>query len=174
MRKRKTQFAANNFKTLHTQICFWEVRQYEELCNAFGRHLLNILDLPERSQRALAWIFPRTSCWKNPTIFARISSSYRDIVAGLGALATVLRHHASRNSRDYHHEHMHPRKVDNYYLEPLGNAIPRERIFEIWKSTTGTVRIFGKTRPITEAITRYGDVLKTYLGTCQRDCASAG
>jgi hypothetical protein len=51
-------FTANKFGTLHTQICFWEVRQYEELCNAFGRHLLNILDLNERYQRALAWIFP--------------------------------------------------------------------------------------------------------------------
>jgi hypothetical protein len=57
---------------------------------------------------------------------------------------------------------MNPRNVDNYYLEPLGNAIPRERIFEIWKSTTGTVRMFGKVRPITEAITRYGDVLKAH------------
>ena len=47
-------FKAQSFGTLRTQICFWELRQYEELCNAFGRHLLNILELPGRFQRALA------------------------------------------------------------------------------------------------------------------------
>jgi hypothetical protein len=51
-------FSGQKFGSVRTQICFWEARQYEELCNAFGRHLLQILDLPVRYQRALAWLFP--------------------------------------------------------------------------------------------------------------------
>jgi len=156
------QFAANNFKTLHTQICFWEVRQYEELCNSFGRHLLNILDLPERSQRALAWIFPPDELLEKSDHICPNIVFIRDIVAGSVRLPQFFATTLLGTADHYHHERMHPRKVDNYYLEPLGNAIPRERIFEIWKSTTGTVRIFGKIRPITEAITRYGDVLKAH------------
>ncbi len=156
------QFVANKFKTLHTQICFWEVRQYEELCNAFGRHLLNILDLPERSQRALAWIFPPDELLEKSDHICPNIVFIRDIVAGSVRLPQFFATTLLGTADHYHHERMHPRKVDNYYLEPLGNAIPRERIFEIWKSTTGTVRIFGKTRPITEAITRYGDVLKAH------------
>lgn len=156
------QFATNNFGTLHTQICFWEVRQYEELCNAFGRHLLNILDLPERSQRALAWIFPPDELLEKSDQVCPNIVFIRDIVSGSVRLPQFFATTLLGTAEDYHQEHMHPRKVDNYYLEPLGNAIPRERIFEIWKSTTGTVRIFGKIRPITEAITRYGDVLKAH------------
>jgi hypothetical protein len=155
-------FTANHFGTLHTQICFWEVRQYEELCNAFGRHLLNILDLPERSQRALAWIFPPDELLEKSDHICPNIVFIRDIVTGSVRLPQFFATTLLGTADHYHHERMHPRKVDNYYLEPLGNAIPRERIFEIWKSTTGTVRIFGKTRPITEAIARYGDVLKTH------------
>ena len=156
------QFTENGFGTLHTQICFWEVRQYEELCNAFGRHLLSILDLPERSQRALAWIFPPDELLEKSDHICPNIVFVRDIVAGSVRLPQFFAVTLLGTAEHYHHERMNPRKVDNYYLEPLGNAIPRERIFEIWKSTTGTVRIFGKTRPITEAITRYGDVLKAH------------
>jgi len=156
------QFTANKFGTLHTQICFWEVRQYEELCNAFGRHLLSILELPERSQRALAWIFPPDELLEKSDHICPNIVFIRDIVADAVRLPQFFAVTLLGTAEHYHHERMKPRKVDNYYLEPLGNAIPRERIFEIWKSTTGTVRIFGKTRPITEAITRYGDVLKAH------------
>lgn len=158
----QTEFSANGFGTLHTQICFWEVRQYEELCNAFGRHLLNILDLPERSQRALAWIFPPDELLEKSDHICPNIVFIRDIVSASVRLPQFFATTLLGTAESYHHERLHPRKVDNYYLEPLGNAIPRERIFEIWKSTTGTVRIFGKTRPITEAITRYGDVLKAH------------
>lgn len=156
------QFTANTFGTLHTQICFWEVRQYEELCNAFGRHLLNILDLQERYQRALAWIFPPDELLEKSDHICPNIVFIRDIVAGSVRLPQLFATTLLGTAAHYHHERMNPRKVDNYYLEPLGNAIPRERIFEIWKSTTGTVRIFGKARPITEAINRYGDVLKDH------------
>src|SRR6185295_13556666 len=51
-------FQQRGWKLPRTQICFWEPRQYEELCDAFGRHLLEVLQMPGRSQRALAWVFP--------------------------------------------------------------------------------------------------------------------
>src|SRR5262249_20889430 len=51
-------FKANPLGEVRTQICFWELRQYQELCNVFGRHLTKIFDLPVRNQRALAWLFP--------------------------------------------------------------------------------------------------------------------
>jgi len=156
------QFAANKFGTLHTQICFWEVRQYEELCNAFGRHLLNILDLQERYQRALAWLFPPDELLEKSDHICPNIVFIRDIVAGSVRLPQFFAVTLLGTAEHYHHEKMNPRKVDNYYLEPLGNSIPRERIFEIWKSTTGTVRMFGKARPITEAISRYGDALKAH------------
>lgn len=156
------QFSANNFGPLHTQICFWEVRQYEELCNAFGRHLLKILELPQRDQKALAWIFPADELLEKSDHICPNIVFVRDIVSGSVRLPQFFAITLLGTAELYHHERMHPRKVDNYYQEPLGNAIPRERIFEIWKSTTGTVRIYGKDRPITEAVTRYGDVLKAH------------
>lgn len=145
-----------------TQVCFWEPRQYEELCNAFGRHLLDVLGLPGRSQRALAWVFPAERLMERkdeicPSIvFVRdaISSSVRLPLRFATTLLGTVEH--------YHHPKLTPRRVDSYYQEPLGNAIPRERIFDIWKSPTGTVRLFGKVESIAEAIDRYGSVLKAH------------
>jgi hypothetical protein len=154
------EFTANNFGPVHTQICFWEVRQYEELCNAFGRHLLQILDLQPRYQRALAWIFPPDELLEKSEHICPSIIFVRDIVANSVRLPQLFAITLLGTAGYYHHERMLPRQVDNYYLEPLGNAIPRERIFEIWKSTTGTVRMFGKDRPITDAIDRYAEVLK--------------
>ena len=156
------QFSSNHFDAVHTQICFWEVRQYEELCNAFGRHLLNILDLQERYQRALAWIFPPDELLEKSDQVCPNIVFIRDIVAGSVRLPQRFATTLLGTAENYHYQWMTPRTIDNYYLEPLSNSIPRERIFEIWKSTTGTVQIFGKTRPVTEAITRYGEVLKAH------------
>ncbi len=52
MEESEKLFTAQGFGSVRTQICFWELRQYEELCNAFSRHLLEILTLPNRAQRA--------------------------------------------------------------------------------------------------------------------------
>ncbi|WP_433970101.1 hypothetical protein [Tunturiibacter gelidiferens] len=131
------QFTANQFGTLHTQICFWEVRQYEELCNAFGRHLLNILDLQERYQRALAWIFPPDELLEKSDHICPNIVFIRDIVAGSVRLPQLFATTLLGTAENYHYQWMTPRTIDNYYLEPLSNSIPRERIFEIWKTTTG-------------------------------------
>ncbi len=155
-------FKAQAFGTLRTQICFWELRQYEELCNAFGRHLLNILELPGRFQRALAWIFPPEELLEKSDSICPNIVFIRDIVTASvrqpQRFATTL----LGTAEHYHHPNLTPRQVDSYYVEPLGNSVPRERIFEIWKSTTGTVRMFGRTVSIVEASERYGNVLKTH------------
>jgi len=155
-------FQANGLGGVKTQICFWEPRQYEELCNAFGRHLLKILDLDKRHERALAWIFPAEQLMELDDqcapglVFIRdiVNTSVHSPLRFANTLLGMVRH--------YHHANMTPRSVDKYYVEPLSNAIPRERIFEIWKSPTGTVRMFGKDVGIADAIQKYGDVLKAH------------
>lgn len=155
-------FQANGLGGVKTQICFWEPRQYEELCNAFGRHLLKILDLDRKHERALAWMFPGEELMERDgerspgLVFIRdiVNTSVHSPLRFANTLLGMVRH--------YHHANMNPRNIDKYYVEPLSNAIPRERIFEIWKSPTGTVRMYGKDVGIADAIQKYGDVLKAH------------
>jgi len=147
---------------VHTQVCFWESRQYEELCNAFGRHLLQILDLPVKSQRALAWIFPSEKLMEREDEICPSIVFIREVITSSVLLPERFATTLLGTAKHYHHESLKPRRVDNYYVEPLGNAIPRERIFDIWKSSTGTVKLFGKVASIADAIDRYGGVLKAH------------
>ncbi len=151
-----------NWGSVHTQICFWEQRQYEEVCNAFGRHLLKILGLPERSQKALAWLFPSDELIQREEQLAPGIIFVRDIVDQALRLPVKYVNTLLGVAEFYHLQAMPPRRVDRYYKELLGNAIPRERIFEIWKSTTGTVRMYGRDITTTEAVQKYGDVLKAH------------
>lgn len=152
-------YAKKEWGAVHSQVCFWEPRQYEELCNAFGRHLFKILDLPGKTQRALAWLFPAEKLMERDEEIAPGIVYIRDIVTA--AVLSPQRFSVTLlgTAEHYHHPSLTPRTIDNYYREPLGNAIPRERIFGIWKSPTGTVRLFGKDVPINEAIDAYGKVL---------------
>lgn len=160
-----SEFKAHNFGTLRTQICFWESRQYEELCKAFGRHLIEVLDLKQKYQRALAWIFPPEELMEKSDHVCPNIVFIRDIVGGSVRLPQRFATTLHGTGEYYHHEKLKPSAIDSYYLEPLGNSIPRERIFEIWKTTTGTVRMFGRVAPVSEAVQRYGAVLKTQAWT---------
>ncbi len=153
-------FEERGWGRVRTQVCFWEPRQYEELCNAFGRHLLDVLGLPGRSQRALAWVFPAERLMEREDEICPNIVFIRDVVTSSVRLPQRFATTLLGTADYYHHARLEPRKVDSYYQEPLGNGIPRERIFEIWKTPTGTVRLFGKVISITEAIDRYGLVLK--------------
>jgi hypothetical protein len=155
-------FKGQNLGKLRTQICFWEVRQYEELCNAFGRHMLEILDLPARSQRALAWIFPADELMEKHEQICPNIVFIKDVAIASVHLPQRFAVTLLGTAEAYHHDRLKPRKIDSYYVEPLGNSIPRERIFEIWKSPTGTVRMFGKPVSIIEAAERYGSALKAH------------
>lgn len=155
-------FKDSSLGTLRTQIFFWEERQYEELCNAFGRHLLKILDLPARSQRALAWIFPPEELLEKSEQICPNIVFIKDIVTATVRIPQRFAVTLLGTAEHYHHPRLTPRSIDTYYVEPLGNGVPRERIFEIWKSVTGTVRMFGKDTPIYEAVDRYGKALRSH------------
>jgi hypothetical protein len=145
-----------------TQICFWEIRQYEELCNAFGRHLLKVLELNVKTQRALAWIFPAEELMERDEYLVPSIVFIRDIVDVSLRLPVKFANTLLDVAEYYHSPSMSPRRIDNYYREPLSNGIPRERIFEIWKSTTGTVRMYGNDASLMDATTKYGDILKAH------------
>lgn len=155
-----SEFAKRGWGNVQTQICFWETRQYEELCNAFGRHLLRVLSLSIRSQRALAWIFPAERLLERKNEICPNIVFIRDVILSAVRLPQRFATTLLGTAEHYHHPKLSPRRIDRYYQEPLGNAIPRERIFDIWKSLTGTVRLFGQDVSIAEAIERYGEVLR--------------
>ena len=155
-------FKGRRWGAVRTQVCFWEPRQYEELCNAFGRHLLDILGLPSRSQKALAWVFPAERLMEKEDEICPSIVFIRDVISSSVRLPERFATTLLGTAEHYHHPKLPPRAVDNYYREPLGNAIPRERIFDIWKSSTGTVRLFGKDVSIAKAIDRYGTVLRAH------------
>jgi len=155
----ETTFAQRGWGTPKTQISFWEARQYEELCNAFGRHLLSVLQLGTKHQRALAWIFPAEQLMEKDGEVCPGLIFVRDIVATALRLPVRFATTLLSTVKHFHHPNMSARHVDKYYEDPLGNGIPRERIFEIWKSTTGTVQSYGKAISIQDAIKKYGEVL---------------
>lgn len=155
-------YKAQGWEAVKTQICFWEARQYEELCNAFGRHLLKVLGLPEKYQRALAWIFPAEQLMERDHEICPAIVFIRDIVDNAVRIPQRFTTTLLGAAIHYSYENLPPRAVDRYYSEPLSNAIPRERIFEIWKSTTGTVQMFGQPVNIADAMQRYGRVLEAH------------
>lgn len=124
-----------------TQIYFWEQRQFEELCAAIGRHIHQILGNKNVSRliKALAWLFP-------PEELIERESAVSPHIVFVGDIAQrVLRTPAPHaftllaTAETYHLQTLQPHKVDLYFRDPLGNGIPRERIFEIWKNT-GTIK----------------------------------
>jgi hypothetical protein len=155
-------FTQKGWGSVSTQICFWEPRQYQELCNAFGRHLIKVLELPEREARALAWLFPADELMERDEQLAPGIVFIRDAVEVGTRLPVKFADTLLGVAEAYHLPTMPPRKIDTYYREPLGNAIPRERVFEIWKSSTNVIKMFGRQISLVEATKRYGDVLKAH------------
>jgi hypothetical protein len=127
-----------------TQLIFWEQRQFEELCAAVGRHLPRVFAPIKAGQpgdlvQALGWLFP-------PEVLIEKDGAVSPYIVFLGDLAqrvtrTPIPHAFTLRAahEHYHHPNMQPRPLDSYFVDGLGNGIPRERIFEIWKNT-GTIR----------------------------------
>lgn len=158
----KEIFDSNGLGSVHLQICFWEKVQYEELCNAFGRHLLKILDLNERAAKALAWLFPADELLEKVEELAPGIVFIKDAIELATHLPINFTNTLLGVAEAYHPQNLSPRTIDKYFKEPLSSAIPRERIFEIWKTSTGTVMSFGQPIPLGEAIKKYGDVLRAH------------
>lgn len=155
-------FTENGWGSVSTQVCFWESRQYEELCNAFGRHLLQVLELQDREAKALAWLFPAEELMEKNEEIAPCIIFIKDIVDLNLRLPVKFANTLLGVAEVYHLSNMTPRNIDNYYKERLGNSIPRERIFEIWKCTTAEIPYYGRPSSLSDAIGRYGTALKAH------------
>jgi hypothetical protein len=126
---------------LKGQIAFWEARQYEELCNAIGRHLPKVLALINKKQRALAWMFPPEGLLEKdagsvPPCVVFIDEIVRRVVfAPVPHVITLF------DTTEYYHAGTYnPVEKDAFYREFLTNGIPRERIYEIWSNESNIER----------------------------------
>ena len=146
--------------TVTGQIHFWEQRQFQELCNAMGRHLPRILALATRRARALAWVFPADEMLERPeALDAATVVTVDDIVRRL--VFTPTRHVITLfDTVEHYRRASAPSSAvhDPYYREYLSNGIPRERIYEIWANTPQVKR--GATIiPRNTIISQYSDAL---------------
>jgi hypothetical protein len=121
-----------------------------------------VLDLPEKDARALAWIFPADELMEKDEQIAPGIVFIRDVVDMALRLPVRFANTLLGVAEAYHLDTMKPRKIDTYYREPLGNAIPRERIFEIWNCPTGVIRMYGRPVSLADATKQYGDVLRNH------------
>ena len=146
--------------TVTGQIHFWEQRQFQELCNAMGRHLPRVLALATRKARALAWVFPADEMLERPeTLEAATIVTLEDIVGRLVFAPT--RHVITLFDTVEHYRRAgapSPAIRDSYYREYLSNGIPRERIYEIWGNTP-QVKRGPTTIPRNTIIAQYSDAL---------------
>lgn len=154
------------------QIHFWEQRQFEELCNAMGRHLPRVLGLAARKARAMAWVFPAEEMLERPeALDAATIVTVEDIVRRL--VFAPSRHVITLFDTVEHYRRgsSSPAVHDSYYREYLSNGIPRERIYEIWANTPQVKR--GTTSiPRNTIISQYSDALSRQSsaleGVCER------
>ncbi|UYZ60206.1 DEAD/DEAH box helicase [Hymenobacter latericus] len=157
------QVRENNGKTGEdikpkTQIHFWEPRQFEELCAAVGRHLPIILGQPGRSLLpAIARLFPpdellpRDSAISPYIVF--VGELAQRVVFGPEAHAFTL-----WATYEAYHKPGYDMRMDNYFQDPFGNGIPRERIYEVWKNQ-GTIRSGNELKTKSKASADYASAL---------------
>lgn len=124
------------------QVVFWERRQYEELCKAMGRHLLKVLALSDRHERALAWLFPAEELLeKDGGALSPCIVFIEDIVRRVVFAPTPHAITLFDTVEHYHDSYGYPPvQRDVYYREILSSGIPRERIYEIWSKRSSIQR----------------------------------
>jgi hypothetical protein len=160
------------------QIAFWERRQFEELCNAMGRHLPKVMALADRKVRALAWVFPPEDLLATPesvesSTIAIVEDVVRRLVFPPTAHVVTLLDTAEHYNTGYFRGLRDP-----YYREYLSNAIPRERIYEIWSGASQLRRgtqILPRSTVITQfsnALTNQADALRAVCDRLRTDYAS--
>lgn len=147
-------------RTTH-QLVFWDMRQYEELCNAIGRHLAYFLyqEDEERQRRrrrgrreliaddviishtmrALIWLFPPETLQQRPIDVPPVAF-LRDIVRRLVRVPAAHALTLFNVVEYYHFGEQELRLPTSWYREPFSDSIPRERIYEIWALNQGAVR----------------------------------
>jgi hypothetical protein len=146
------------------QIYFWERRQFEELCGAVGRHLARILSpavkFPKGSIiQALTWVFPPEDLVERDAAFSPHIVFVGDIAERVVRIPTPHAFTLLAVHEAYHLPTLPPRYVDIYFRDPLGNGIPRERIFEVWKNG-GTIKRGGVVVTKAQAAADYLNALR--------------
>ncbi len=127
-----------------TQLYFWEHRQFQELCAAVGRHLPKVFAPVKRGARgnliqALAWLFPPEELVERDGAVSPHIIFVGDLAQRVLRIPTPHAFTLLSTHEHYHLPSLPPRRLDAYFVDPMGNGIPRERIFEVWKNT-GTIR----------------------------------
>lgn len=152
------------------QIHFWEQRQFQELCNAMGRHLPRVLGLAERVEKALAWVFPAEEFVARPeALEASTVVTVEDLVRRMVFAPTPHVITLFDTVEHYSAGQFNPAVKDSYYREFLGNGIPRERIYEIWSGAPQIKR--GTTMlPRNTAISQFSQALERQSKSLESIC----
>lgn len=152
------------------QIHFWEQRQFQELCNAMGRHLPRVLALSARRAKALAWVFASDEMLERAdAVEAATIVTVEDIVRRL--VFAPSRHVITLfdTVEHYRRNAYSPAITDSYYREYLSNGIPRERIYELWAHTPQVKRGV-TTIPRNTLIAQYSDALERQSSALETVC----
>lgn len=152
------------------QIHFWEQRQFQELCNAMGRHLPRVLALSARRAKALAWVFAADEMLERAdAVEAATIVTVEDIVRRL--VFAPSRHVITLfdTVERYRRGTYSPAITDSYYREYLSNGIPRERIYELWAHTP-QVKRGAATIPRNTLIAQYSDALERQSSALEAVC----
>ena len=161
------QFTRNGFVSsngapvsITAQVCFWEKRQFDALCAALGRHLLQVLALASRRVRSLAWLFPpdelieRDDGAVSPTIVF-----VEDIIRRTVSIPSPHSFTLFDTAEHYHFGLRAPWIPDAFYREYLSNRIPRERIYELWSGAEPIMR-GGTPLPRANLIAQFLDAMR--------------
>ena len=157
--------------TVKGQIHFWDSRQFQELCNAIGRHLPRVLNLTERKAKALAWVFaPDDLLAKPDSLEASTVVTVEDIVRR--AVFTPTPHVITLFDTAEHYRSSPYSSVerDPYYREYLSDGIPRERIYEIWANTS-TVKRGSSIVPRNTLISKFSNTLTRQVQALEAVCS---
>ncbi|SPA10668.1 Superfamily I DNA/RNA helicase [Cupriavidus taiwanensis] len=149
-----------------TQLYFWEHRQFLELCAAVGRHLPKIFGPARRGTKgnliqALAWLFPPEELIERDGAVSPHIVFIGDIAQRVLRVPTPHAFTLLSVHEHYNLPSLPPRRMDSYFVDPMGNGIPRERIFEVWKNS-GTIRRGGTVVTKAQAQSDYMKALKAH------------
>jgi len=146
----------DDLKKATMQVYFWDARQYEHFRTVVGRHLHRLLLEPKL--KGLVWMFPPEDLLPHPEYAATPAIAFtKDAVRRLEILpiphALTLLSVAGALLTD-------PPMISAYLHEPLSDAIPKERIYEIWDK--------GGQRNRQDLIREYNQTLRTMVMTLMR------
>ncbi|WP_417441326.1 DEAD/DEAH box helicase [Idiomarina sp.] len=119
-------------KNSTTHLYFWEPRQYEFLTKVIGRHLWRILE--DKSFKGLSWLFPPEELNKHPELTSvPVISFVKECLQKMAALPVPYSYTILNVAKSILPENEQKFfQVSDYYCDPFSDAIPKERIYEIW------------------------------------------